>query len=164
MSKYYLTAFTKESNGWSHLVDIEVSMPTQDETTRLSMAVAKYCRELYNDEEVMDEGMINRAARGIANSIEDIDGNELIKNAVEMILRDMLDEDMVDMHSIDIDEFVEVSIDVNPRFLVNEIRENLTVTEMEVLGVLSGVGTHVYEVHDSDEVLVGKVVLNWLEN
>ena len=163
MAQYHMVVFSKEAHSWAFIDAITFVGRAQANLHELKRDVIKQCTEYFDDNETMDDEAVNRASVVIEREIDEIDLMESIRSDVEATLRRLLDEDIIDIDSLDIEEFIEVSLDVSRRGLIDEINDNKEEMELSFTVILNAVGVIVYEVHDPDDVLVGKVVLNWLE-
>ena len=164
MADYAITIMSKSANGWDVILTDEVELRAQKNPTGLRADVGEAYSELFDEADHMTEDMIERAMVHICNSIEDIDVEDSIANDVRSILRDNLNEDEFETDDFDLSSFVTVSIDVSHRSLLSEIEDNKECMDISFTAVLDAVGVIVYEVHDPDDVLVGKIVLNWLRD
>ena len=164
MARYAITILTRSSDtSWDVLTTEERSLRAQKNPRGLRQDVIDQYAEQFTDNETMDEGTINRAANTLCRELTAIDGDEAIMSDVMSTLRRILDEDMVEIEDMDILDFLDVSIDIDQDALVRQIEECKAVMDMDFVLILDAVGTIVYEVRDPDTVLVGKVILNWLE-
>jgi len=164
MARYAITILTRSSDtSWDVLTTEERSLRAQKNPRGLRQDVIDQYAEQFTDNETMDEGTINRAANTLYRELTAIDGDEAIMSDVMSTLRRILDEDMVEIEDMDILDFLDVSIDIDQDALVRQIEECKAVMDMDFVLILDAVGTIVYEVYDPDTVLVGKVILNWLE-
>ena len=164
MADYAITVMSKAPNGWDVLTTAEESMRAQKNPDGLRADITEAYSELFDEADHMTEDMIERAVTHIRDNIEDLDAEDAIKEDIRMILRDRLPEEEFETDDFDLSSFVTVSIDVSERGLLDEIEDNKESMDISFTVVLDAVGVVVYEVHDPDDVLVGKIVLNWLRD
>ncbi len=164
MSKYAITVMSKKTHGWTLTDTAEVNMTAVANIKQLKRDVEEFTSEYFidYDTDISDSNM-KKLAKDLVIEIEDIDADEILETAVGAIMIAVLGRDVIDVDDMDISEFVNVGINVDYADLLEEMNANRIENELSYACILNSVGVIAYEVTDPDSVVVGKVVLNWLE-
>ncbi len=163
MSKYAITVMSKKTNGWTLTDTAGVNMTAVANIKQLKRDVEEFTSEYFIDDNDLSRINVEKTAKDLVAEIEDIDAGEILETAVGAIVTATLGRDIIDVDNMDISEFVNVGINVDYADLLEEMNANRIENELSYACILNSVGVIAYEVTDPDSVVVGKVVLNWLE-
>lgn len=161
----YLVSMLKadDSDGYDIIDNDKMSLPRFNQpTVTLESAVQSMTEgQFMDDDDIMDTRAMDLVADVIKRRVEDLE--DRFEDMVDEIVRDELDEDIVNIDDLIDEGWNSCDIECNKTKLESAIENCLITGELRYRMGFNTSGTAMWHVYNDDNDLVGKVIITQLE-